>query len=208
MRIEEKFEAGTLLPIIEKFYTVQGEGYHTGKAAYFIRIGGCDIGCYWCDTKISWRADLHKAIPVEAIVAQAAQMPGKAVVVTGGEPSAYDLTPLTEQLKDRGIQTFVETSGAYELRGKWDWVCLSPKQQKPPTEIMYVRAHELKMIIFEQTDFDWAEACAKKVGADCKLYLQPEWSRSKELIPVIVEYVKENPKWRISLQSHKYMHVP
>ena len=208
MRIEEKFEAGKLLPIIEKFYTVQGEGYHTGKAAYFIRIGGCDIGCYWCDTKISWRADLHKAITVETIVTEAAQMPGKAVVVTGGEPSAYDLMPLTEQLKSKGIQTFVETSGAYELRGKWDWICLSPKQQKPPTESIYTRAHELKMIIFEQTDFDWAETCAKKVGADCKLYLQPEWSRSKALIPTIVEYVKENPKWSISLQSHKYMHVP
>lgn len=208
MKIAPEFESGMLLPMIEQFYTVQGEGYHTGKAAYFIRIGGCDIGCYWCDTKISWRADLHKAEPIATIVENAKKSGSNAVVVTGGEPSAYNLIPLTNALKAEGIETFVETSGAYPLRGIWDWICLSPKMQKPPVNDVFEKANELKVIIFEPTDFAWAEENAAKVPSNCKLYLQPEWSRSKELMASIVEYVKANPKWSVSIQSHKYMRIP
>ena len=202
------FENGKKLPLMEEFYTLQGEGYHSGKAAYFIRIGGCDIGCYWCDTKLSWNPKTHKLVTAESIVQHAKDNNTNSVVVTGGEPSMYQLDYLTKLLKKEGIQTFVETSGAYHLTGKWDWICLSPKKQSPPQEAIFNNADELKMIIFENSDFEWAEINAQKVTAKTKLFLQPEWSRHKTMIPKIVEYIKKNPQWAISLQSHKFMHIP
>ncbi|WP_187264631.1 7-carboxy-7-deazaguanine synthase QueE [Pontibacter beigongshangensis] len=199
---------GSSLPLMEAFYTIQGEGANTGCAAYFIRLGGCDVGCHWCDVKESWDAELHPLTPVEEIVQTAGQFPGKAVVVTGGEPLLYNLNPLTSLLQERGIQTFIETSGAYPLSGFWDWVCLSPKKFKAPDASVYPHADELKVIIFNKSDFAWAEEHAAKVGAKTRLYLQPEWSKADQLMPQIVEYVKNNPKWRVSLQTHKYMDIP
>jgi len=199
---------GSKLPLIEEFYTIQGEGFQTGKPAYFIRLGGCDIGCSWCDTKMSWQYGLHQLVDIDEIVAKAASFPAKAVVVTGGEPTLYNLLPLTQKLKDAGIQTFIETSGAYPLTGIWDWICLSPKKQSPPLPEIYPLAHELKVIISDTQKYDWAEECSKYVSPDCKLLLQPEWSKFKMLIHEIVEYVKSNPKWNVSLQAHKFMKIP
>lgn len=199
---------GSLLPLMEEFYTIQGEGFHSGKAAYFIRLGGCDVGCHWCDVKESWDPSLHPLTPTDSIIEKAAQHPGKAVVVTGGEPLLYNLDALTKGLKAKGIQTFIETSGAYSLSGDWDWVCLSPKKFKAPVPEIGLKAHELKVIVFNKSDFEWAEQHAAMVGPNCKLYLQPEWSKVDQMIPLIVEYVKEHPKWEISLQMHKYMHIP
>jgi 7-carboxy-7-deazaguanine synthase len=201
-------EDGTLLPLMEEFYTIQGEGYHTGKAAYFIRLGGCDVGCHWCDVKESWDAELHPLTPSDKIVTNAMQYPGKAVVVTGGEPLIYNLDYLTAQLQQKGIKTFIETSGAYPLSGHWDWICLSPKKFKGPTLQVAQHANELKVIIFNKSDFEFAEHHATLVSEDCKLYLQPEWSKSKEMTPLIVDYVMANPKWEISLQTHKYLNIP
>lgn len=198
----------TELPLLEDFYTLQGEGFYTGKAAYFVRLCGCDIGCAWCDSKLSWSYQTENLVQVKDIVAKAASFPAKAVVVTGGEPLSYDLDYLCEELQIAGVQTFVETSGAYKLSGSWNWICLSPKKQNPPQEEIFEKANELKVIIFDETGFQWAEENAAKVSPDCKLYLQPEWSKHKTLIPEIVEYVKNNPKWSISLQSHKFMKIP
>jgi len=202
------FENGKKLPLMEEFYTLQGEGFHTGKAAYFIRVGGCDIGCSWCDTKRSWDPNIHKLAEVNDIVNNAKQQPSKAVVVTGGEPSLYNLDYLCSELKKNEIETFIETSGAHKLTGQWDWICLSPKKQKPPTADIFKKANELKVIIFDESDFLWAEECAKKVNKSCKLFLQPEWSQHKKFIPLIVEYIKKDPKWLISLQAHKFMCIP
>jgi 7-carboxy-7-deazaguanine synthase len=201
-------EDGTLLPLMEEFYTIQGEGYHTGKAAYFIRLGGCDVGCHWCDVKESWDAELHPLTPADQIVKNASQYPSKAVVVTGGEPLIYNLDYLTTQLQQSGIQTFIETSGAYPLSGNWNWICLSPKKFKAPMQQVADAANELKVIIFNKSDFAFAEEYALRVKPGCKLYLQPEWSRSKEMTPLIVDYVMNNPKWEISLQTHKYLNIP
>ncbi|MDQ3191638.1 MAG: 7-carboxy-7-deazaguanine synthase QueE [Bacteroidota bacterium] len=201
-------KSGIMLPLMEEFYTIQGEGYNTGKAAYFIRLGGCDVGCHWCDVKESWDAGLHPLTHSDLIVEQALKYPGKAVVVTGGEPSLYQLDYLTLKLKQNGISTFVETSGAYPLTGKWDWICLSPKKTMHPLAEILPLADELKMIIYNQNDFKWAEENAKKVSEKCKLYLQPEWSRSSQISPQIIDYVKNNPKWNISLQTHKFMNIP
>jgi len=199
---------GTLLPLMEEFYTIQGEGYHTGKAAYFIRLGGCDVGCHWCDVKESWDAELHALTPADTIAQNADKFPSKAVVVTGGEPLIYNLDYLTQQLKQKGIKTFVETSGAYPLSGEWDWICLSPKKFKGPTASVSAKADELKVIVFNKSDFEWAEQHAALVSPNCKLYLQPEWSKSKEMTPLIVDYVMNNPRWEISLQTHKYLNIP
>lgn len=199
---------GSFLPLMEEFYTIQGEGFHSGKAAYFIRLGGCDVGCHWCDVKESWDAALHPLTAVETIVANAAQYPAKTVVVTGGEPLLYNLDTLCQQLQAAGIKTFIETSGAYPISGHWDWVCLSPKKFKGPSPGVAGIAGELKVIVFNKSDFEWAEEHAKSVASDCKLYLQPEWSKAEQMLPEIVEYVKHNPRWEISLQTHKYMHIP
>lgn len=201
-------EQGIELPLMEEFYTIQGEGYHSGKAAYFIRVGGCDVGCHWCDVKESWDASLHPLTKTDIIVEHAMQYPGKAVVVTGGEPSMYNMRYLTEQLKSKGIQTFIETSGAYLLTGDWDWVCLSPKKTGPPMPENFLKANELKVIVYNKSDFEWAEKNAQHVKPDCKLFLQPEWSKSKDVMPLIVDYVMAHPQWNVSLQTHKYMHIP
>ncbi len=199
---------GTQLPLMEEFYTIQGEGYHTGKAAYFIRLGGCDVGCHWCDVKESWDADLHPLTAADTIIEHASQHPAGTVVVTGGEPLLYNLDYLTRGLQRRGIRTFIETSGAYPLSGSWDWVCLSPKKFKAPRPDVLAAAGELKVIVFNKSDFAWAEEHAHRVAPSCRLYLQPEWSRSAEMTPLIIEYVKNNPQWEISLQTHKYLNIP
>lgn len=199
---------GSMLPLMEEFYTIQGEGYHSGKAAYFIRLGGCDVGCHWCDVKESWDANLHPLTSIETIVNSAKVHPAKTVVVTGGEPLLYNLDLLCNALHAEGIKIFLETSGAYPLSGSFDWICLSPKKFKAPMPLLAKEAGELKVIIFNKSDFDWAEKYAVDCNPDCKLFLQPEWSKAEEMTPLIIEYVKENPKWEISLQTHKFMHIP
>lgn len=201
-------DQGIQLPLMEEFYTIQGEGYNTGKAAYFIRIGGCDVGCHWCDVKESWDASIHPLTASDTILEHVLESKTPAVVVTGGEPLIYNLDYLTQKLKDNGIQTFIETSGAYPLSGYWDWICLSPKKTMLPHEGNFKAAHELKVIVFNKHDFKWAEEQAAKVSESCYLYLQPEWSKRHEITPMIVEYVKSNPKWMISLQTHKYIDIP
>ena len=214
MRKENQFSApvsdenGTMLPLMEEFYTIQGEGYNTGKAAYFIRIGGCDVGCHWCDVKESWDAGLHPLTSADLIVENASKFPAKAVVVTGGEPSMYQLDYLTSRFKQNNIATFIETSGAYPLTGQWDWICLSPKKTMEPLPEIFLRANEIKVIVYNKHDFLWAEKNASKASESCKLYLQPEWSRCSEMLPSIIDYVMQNPKWNISLQTHKYMNIP
>lgn len=193
---------------MEEFYTIQGEGRNTGKAAYFIRIGGCDVGCHWCDVKESWDANVHPLTPVEKIISNVLAWKAGSVVVTGGEPLIYNLAELTRLLKEQKIETFIETSGAYELSGDWDWICLSPKKTMPPLPGIYEKAQELKVIVFNKHDFKWAEEQASKVSPDCYLYLQPEWSKHQDLLPEIIDYVKNNPRWMISLQTHKYMNIP
>jgi organic radical activating enzyme len=204
----DHFKNGKLLPLVEEFYTLQGEGYHTGKAAYFIRIGGCDVGCSWCDAKFTWNPKMFPPIPVDEIVEHAAECKAKAVVVTGGEPSLYPLDYLCNQLKAKGVETYVETSGAHPLTGKWDWICLSPKKQSPPVNNIHMMADELKVIISNPSDLDWAEQNAALVKSTCRLYLQPEWSVYNNIIDMLVDYVKENTKWQISLQAHKFMRIP
>jgi 7-carboxy-7-deazaguanine synthase len=199
---------GRLLPLVEEFYTLQGEGYHTGKAAYFIRIGGCDVGCSWCDSRYSWNPDLHPLVETDRIIENAIKSGTDSVVVTGGEPLMWNLNYLCNGLKYNNINTFIETSGAYKLSGKWDWICLSPKKNMPPLNDLCKSANELKVIIYEKADLLWAEEYRTKVSGTCLLFLQPEWSRFKYIIPEIVEYVKKNPSWRVSLQVHKYMHIP
>ncbi len=202
------FEGGRKLPLVEEFYTIQGEGYHTGKAAYFIRIGGCDVGCSWCDTKFSWNPNLHPVVPAEQILEHVTAFPAAAVVVTGGEPLMVNLDYLTGLLRQKGIETFLETSGAYPLSGQWDWICLSPKKSAPPVEELFKQAHELKVIIETKEDIDWAVENGSRVKETCKLFLQPEWSQRETILPDIIEYVKQHPQWMISLQSHKYMKIP
>ena len=198
---------GLVVPLMEAFYTLQGEGYHKGSAAYFVRIGGCDVGCHWCDVKESWDAEKHPPTAIETIVAEA-QKHSDTIVVTGGEPLMWDMGPLTSSLKKAGLQTHLETSGAYPLTGDWDWVCLSPKKRMLPLQEVYTQADELKVIVYNQSDFDFAEEQAAKVGDGCKLFLQPEWSRRESAIPLIVDYVMKHPKWKASLQTHKYLNIP
>ena len=205
--VMELVDRGLMLPLMEEFYTIQGEGYHKGTAAYFIRIGGCDVGCHWCDVKESWNAGTHPPTPIERI-AQNAEKYSRTVVVTGGEPLTWDMEPLTSSLKARGLQTHIETSGAYPLTGRWDWICLSPKKNKRPAGAIYQKAHELKVIVYNKHDLIFAEEEAARVSESCILYLQPEWSVRNKVIPMIVEYVMAHPKWRISLQTHKYLNIP
>ncbi|HBF87154.1 MAG TPA: 7-carboxy-7-deazaguanine synthase QueE [Bacteroidales bacterium] len=208
MNDEKLLEEGKILPLVEEFYTLQGEGYNTGKAAYFIRIGGCDIGCKWCDSKFSWNPELHKTVNVDEIVKNAASQPAKAIVVTGGEPLNYNLDYLCIELKKQKVETFLETAGNKPLTGEWDWICLSPKKNNPPLLDIYKKANELKVIIYSIEDFEWAEEAAKQVRNECILYLQPEWSMYNKIIHQTVSYIKNNPKWKISLQSHKFMNIP
>ncbi|MGJ8667425.1 MAG: 7-carboxy-7-deazaguanine synthase QueE [Patiriisocius sp.] len=207
IEIQNKVDNGTMLPLMEEFYTIQGEGYHKGTAAYFIRVGGCDVGCHWCDVKESWNPKSHPPTSIESIVDNAVKH-SKTIVITGGEPLMWDMNPLTQMLKSKGVDTHIETSGAYELSGTWDWICLSPKKRMLPTEKVYEQANELKMIIYNKDDFRFAEEQAAKVNKNCKLFLQPEWSKRDKVIPQIVDYVMANPKWLVSLQTHKYLNIP
>jgi 7-carboxy-7-deazaguanine synthase len=197
-----------LLPLVEEFFSLQGEGYQTGKAAYFIRLGGCDVGCSWCDSRFSWNPKLHPMVSTDDIIGNVLKSGTDSVVVTGGEPLMWNLDYLCSGLKKKNIQTFLETSGSYPLSGQWNWICLSPKRNSPPCDEICNLADELKVIIQDESDFDWAEKYRKMVPLNCKLYLQPEWSRFEAIIPEIVAYIKENQDWRISLQVHKYMHIP
>lgn len=198
----------TVLPLMEDFYTIQGEGFYQGQAAYFIRLGGCDVGCVWCDVKESWNASDHPLVSVNEIVEKVKNSGSPVAVVTGGEPLMYDLTILTASLQQAGIRTHIETSGVYPISGSWDWVCFSPKKFKAPDPSVPRFANELKVIVYNSSDFDWAEKFASAVSERCELFLQPEWSREKEMIPHIIDYIKANPRWKISLQIHKYMDIP
>lgn len=193
---------------MEHFYTLQGEGYHQGKAAYFIRLGGCDVGCVWCDVKDSWDAGRHPKYEIGSLVKIVTATPSKIVVVTGGEPLMHGLDLLTQELQAAGLQTNIETSGAHPLSGSWDWICLSPKKFKAPLPGILPAAHELKVVVFNKSDFDWAEKYAAMVSPGCKLFLQPEWDKAAEVTPVIIEYIKAHPEWELSLQIHKYINVP
>lgn len=196
-----------MLPLMEEFYTIQGEGAFTGHAAYFIRVGGCDVGCHWCDVKESWDPSKHPPTAVSQIVDKAAQY-SKTIVVTGGEPLTWNMQPLTSALKEKGMQVHIETSGAYPLTGIWDWICLSPKKAKMPLPEVYEQAHELKVIVYNRHDLAFAKAESLKTAAHCKLYVQPEWSVRDKIIPLITEFVMENPEWQVSLQTHKYLNIP
>ena len=207
----------TTLPVMESFYTLQGEGFHKGRAAYFIRLGGCDVGCVWCDVKESWDANLHPKFSIKEIVEkfeneinlkhQTSNIK-PIVVVTGGEPLMHNLTELTHQLQSKGYETNIETSGSSPFSGSWNWICLSPKKFKAPLPEILTLAHELKIVVFNKSDFDWAEKYAALVNPSCKLYLQPEWDKSSEVTPLIIDYIKANPQWQLSLQIHKYINVP
>jgi 7-carboxy-7-deazaguanine synthase len=198
----------TSLPLMEQFYSIQGEGNYSGRAAVFIRLGGCDVGCVWCDVKESWEASKHPNTPITTIVDFVLDTKCDFVVITGGEPAMYDLTELTTALKNHHIEIAIETSGVYPLSGTLDWVCFSPKKFKKPTDEIYSQAHELKIIVFNKSDLEWAEGHAQKINSKCKLYLQPEWSKKDEMTPLVFEYVKSNPNWKMSLQTHKYIDVP
>ncbi len=204
---QDLIDKGEMLPLMEEFYTIQGEGFHTGTAAYFIRIGGCDVGCHWCDVKESWNAELHPATTSDIIIENARKY-GNTVVITGGEPLMWNMDYLTKHLQNNAIKTHIETSGAYPLSGSWNWICLSPKKNKLPLEGIYTVADELKIIIYNKNDFKFAEEQALKTNKDCVLFLQPEWSNREKMTPLIVEYVMQNPKWKISLQTHKYLNIP
>ena len=205
-KINKDLLNGSSLPLMESFYTIQGEGYHKGSAAYFIRIGGCDIGCHWCDIKESWDVEKFPLVNVKSIVDKVKKNSNK-VVITGGEPLIYNMNPLTKKLKQLNISTHLETSGAYELTGYWDWICLSPKKNKLPINNIYSIANELKVIIYNKNDFLFAENLAKNTNNDCKLYLQPEWSKREKVMPLIVNYVLKNNHWKVSLQTHKYLNI-
>ena len=193
---------------MELFYSLQGEGYHQGKAAFFIRLAGCDVGCVWCDVKDSWDASKHPVISVEEIVAAATAHPSRIAIVTGGEPLLHQLDPLTTALKAAGFQTHIETSGSSPMSGSWDWVCLSPKKFKAPLAESVKAANELKVVVFNKSDFDWANSFVNDVNTDCKKYLQPEWEKSDAMTPLVIEYIKSNPSWELSAQLHKYIQVP
>lgn len=200
-------DKGEMLPLMEEFYTIQGEGFHTGKAAYFIRVGGCDVGCHWCDVKESWNAELHPPTLTKQIVEKARNY-ANTVVITGGEPLMWNMDFITTRLYEAGLKVHIETSGAYTLTGKYDWICLSPKKTKLPLKEVHDAAHELKVIIYNKHDFKFAEEQAAKVRPNCELFLQPEWSNRDKMTPQIVNYVMEHPKWKISLQTHKYLNIP
>ena len=197
----------TELPIMETFYTVQGEGFYTGRPAFFIRVAGCDVGCVWCDVKESWDANEHKIVQVPELVNQVKESGTNFVIITGGEPGMYDLSYLTAELHKLEVEIAIETSGAYELNGEYDWVCLSPKKFKKPIRSVIEKADELKIIVFNQSDIDWAEKHAKEVSSSCKLYLQAEWEKREKMYPIIMDYITQNPSWRISVQTHKYLGV-
>lgn len=205
---EDLLQGGCRLPLVEDFYTIQGEGRHAGKPAYFIRLGGCDVGCRWCDAKYTWNPKMYPPTDIKTVVERACACSAQAIVITGGEPLLYPLGPLTRALHERGLEIFIETSGTHPLSGEFDWVCLSPKRQMPPLDEAFARADELKVIVQSSDDFAWAEQCAARVGRRCRLYLQPEWSVYEKIIGQMVEYAKADSRWNISIQIHKFMHIP
>ena len=196
------------LPVMEHFFTLQGEGYHSGRAAYFIRLAGCDVGCVWCDVKESWTISPEQYLTIDQLLEALSNVAADFIVITGGEPTMHDLTDLTTVLKQHGFEIAIETAGVHPLKGHIDWYCFSPKKFKAPIDEAYSKANELKIVIAHPSDFEWAETHAQKVGPDCKLFLQTEWEKQERLLPLIIEYIKRNKKWRISLQSHKYMQIP
>ena len=202
------FQLSISLPVMEHFYTIQGEGYHQGRAAYFIRLGGCDVGCVWCDVKDSWDAGKHPLFTIDDLVSHVEATPTKLAVITGGEPLMHNLDALTSAIQAKGIETNIETSGAHPLSGNWDWICLSPKKFKAPLPEILPVANELKVVIFNKSDFAWAEKYAALVSNTCKLYLQPEWDKAADVTPLIIDYIKQNPQWEMSVQIHKYINVP
>lgn len=206
--IQQKNTEPFSLPVMEHFYTLQGEGYHQGRAAYFIRLGGCDVGCVWCDVKDSWDADKHPLLNIADLILNIKKTPAKLVVVTGGEPLMHNLDTLTSALHSAELKTNIETSGAHPLSGSWDWICFSPKKFKEPLPEILPVANELKVVVFNKSDFDWAEKYAALVSPSCRLYLQPEWDKAAVVTPMIIDYIKENPQWELSLQIHKYINVP
>ena len=208
MILKERLDKTTLLPVMESFYTLQGEGFHQGKAAYFIRLAGCDVGCVWCDVKESWDKDLYPEQSIAQIVDDAKKNTARLAVITGGEPTMYNLDKLTKALHREGFLTNIETSGSHPFSGSWDWICLSPKKFKPPLPGILKKANELKIIVFNKSDFEWAEKYAALVSASCKLYLQPEWEKASVMTPLIIDYIKKNPQWELSLQIHKYVNIP
>jgi len=193
---------------MEHFYTLQGEGSYQGHAAYFIRLGGCDVGCVWCDVKESWDVNAHPQIEIQELTHLASQFAGRIAVITGGEPAMHNLEELTYALQLQGFRTHIETSGVYPLSGTWNWVCFSPKKFKAPHPSIYKEAHELKVVVYHPSDIAWAEEHAALVQSECKLYMQPEWSKSDTILPLLIEYAKANPKWQVSLQVHKFMNIP
>jgi organic radical activating enzyme len=198
----------TALPVMEHFYTLQGEGVHQGKAAYFIRLAGCDVGCVWCDVKDSWDSTRHPLLEIEFLVEQVKQAGSPIAVITGGEPLLHDLQELTRHLQDAGFKTHMETSGSSPLSGSWDWITLSPKKFNPPIQEVVIKSNELKVVVFNKSDFEWAEKWAAQVSPGCKLYLQPEWDKAALVTPMIIDYIKAHPQWQLSLQIHKYINVP
>ncbi len=206
----EKNMAGlqNVYPVMEHFYTLQGEGFHQGRAAYFIRLGGCDVGCVWCDVKESWNKENHPSYSVEELLHFVTETKTKLAVITGGEPLMHQLDELTNTLQQSGIETNIETSGAYPLSGSWNWICVSPKKFKAPLPSVLKKANELKIIVFNKSDFSWAEQHAKMVSSGCKLYLQPEWTQAEKMSPLIIQYIMDHPQWELSLQVHKYLHIP
>lgn len=199
---------GLQLPVMEYFYTLQGEGFHQGKSAYFIRLGGCDVGCSWCDVKESWDAAAHPTLAIETLLEEVKKTAAKLVVITGGEPLLHPLKNLTTLLQQNGLETNIETSGSSPLSGSWNWICLSPKKFKPALPEVINVANELKIVVYNNSDFEWAEKYAALVPTACKLYLQPEWSKKEIMLPKIINYILENPKWELSAQLHKYINVP
>lgn len=203
-----ELENGTALPVVERFFSIQGEGHHTGSPVHFIRLGGCDVGCPWCDTKESWEAEAHPIRSIEELVDEVVEEKGRTVVLTGGEPTVHQLGPLTRKLHQAGVAVHLETSGAYPLTGRFDWICLSPKRFSPPQEEVYPMADELKVVVHDERDLEWAEQERRKVRTDCKLFLQPQWGRAERSSEMILSYIKGDPSWRISLQTHKYLDLP
>ena len=196
------------IPILEEFYSIQGEGFNTGKAAYFVRTGGCDLACRWCDSRESWKPEVHQFVPIRQILNRVKQTAADTIVVTGGEPLMYNFDHFCKKAKKDNFTLMIETCGAHNYSGNWDWICLSPKKQKPPLKIYFEKLNELKVIIYEESDLEWAEECAKKVHNNCILFLQPEWSRFEKTGKMVVDYVKNNPKWNVSIQTHKFLKIP
>ena len=205
-KFKEEIE-NDMIPVLEEFYSIQGEGFNTGKAAYFVRVGGCDLACQWCDSKDTWKPEKHQFVKIVDIIKRVKQTPADTIVVTGGEPLIYNFDRFCEIASRQNLTLMIETCGAHKYSGKWDWLCLSPKSQKPPSKKYFEELNELKMIIFQESDLEWAEVCAKKVKPSCVLYLQPEWSRYETTSKIVVDYVKNNPKWNVSIQTHKFLKI-